>query len=115
MIELKAITDVPRANLCHSCGACEGVCHFSAVTISPNSGGILVPTVDPDACKCSERGLCLKVCPGYEMDIPHFQQQLFAKHPEHPEIGNFIHIYAGYAANEDTRKSGRAAAWSPPC
>jgi ferredoxin len=56
MIELKAITDVPRANLCHSCGACEGVCHFSAVTISPNSGEYLFPRLTPTRANAASAG-----------------------------------------------------------
>lgn len=45
---------------CTGCGACASVCPFSAITMQPDIGGFLYPSVNKD--KCKKCGLCDSVC-----------------------------------------------------
>ena len=45
---------------CYGCLACYNICPHSAITISENDEGFLVPQINKD--KCVECGLCEKVC-----------------------------------------------------
>ena len=101
VIRIESIADVPRANLCTSCGGCVGICPSDALSMAPTPQGTLAPQLD--ASKCTECGLCLEVCPGHEMDIPRFARLIFSKLPARPEIGNFLQTYAGYATDDEIR------------
>ncbi len=56
------ITKTVYAGLCHSCGACEAICPVEAISFGETVGGHLFPMIDEQ--RCTECGLCLRVCPG---------------------------------------------------
>lgn len=106
MNRIDQITDVPKHHLCTGCGGCVGICPKDALEMVSTAEGTLAPQIDES--KCNECGLCLRVCPGYEVDLPEFQKKLFGELPTHPEIGNFLHTYAGYATDEGLRRMSQS-------
>lgn len=50
-----------KSEVCCGCGACEQICHYSAICIVRNDEGFLYPQIDEK--KCINCGLCNKVCP----------------------------------------------------
>lgn len=101
-----SIADVPRLNLCTSCGGCAGVCPRGAIELRVSRKGTWVPVVDPE--RCNDCGLCLRVCPGHGFDFPAYNRAIFGRLPEHPEVGNFQAIYAGYACDDAIRWAGQS-------
>lgn len=106
MKRIETIVDVVRQHLCTGCGGCVGICPQNALTMMMNSEGTLSPQIDEN--QCNECGLCLRVCPGYEVDLPGLQNRLFNELPTHPEIGNFLSTYAGYAGDEAIRRKSQS-------
>lgn len=47
--------------LCCGCGSCANICSKKAIRIKLNDDGFLMPVVDEN--KCSNCGMCVKVCP----------------------------------------------------
>jgi coenzyme F420 hydrogenase subunit beta len=60
--------------------------------------------VDPNA--CTECGICVKVCPGRDVDFPGIQNSMFGGQPADPYLGNFIRVLAGYTTIPRIRRNG---------
>lgn len=54
-------------NQCYGCRACENRCPTGCITIAENQEGFLFPKIDQE--KCTECGLCFKVCPAVEENL----------------------------------------------
>jgi len=87
------ISRVVANGLCHSCGACSGVCPDDAIRFEETVSGLLFPRVNPD--KCSECGRCLAVCPGES-----FGDDLSGMLPEDPFTGNSLRSFVGKSADK---------------
>lgn len=62
MIKLASYED------CTGCGACSFACNKSAITMRPNSIGVVFPCIDEN--KCIECGRCQKLCPAiHEVEL----------------------------------------------
>lgn len=98
----KMISQIVKKSLCTGCGTCVGMCEQFAIEMIKNvTEGIYVPTLDGK--KCNQCGICLKVCPGNEIDIEHFNIKLYGKKPENVFTGNYINCYSGHSTNYDVR------------
>ena len=64
----------------------------------------LIPEVDQEA--CTDCGLCLRVCPGEELNLDQLNKDVFGKLPEEPLYGNYRKVYTGYALNDEIRYNG---------
>ncbi len=53
--------------------------------------------------KCS--GICLKVCPGVEVDMDQLNRQVFGKLPDDYWAGNTIQAFLGYSPDEMVKKT----------
>ena len=63
-----SISFVPINNLCTGCGTCNGICPQGCIDMCfDHSSGLIKPAVD--ASTCVQCGLCLKVCPGWKLNI----------------------------------------------
>jgi coenzyme F420 hydrogenase subunit beta len=102
---MKNVLEVDQNGLCLECGTCEGVCPHNNVKLIPDETGRnrIHITDDSHCAKCP--GICLKVCPGYEIDMDHLNMQVFGKLPENYWAGNYIQAFLGYSPNEMIQKT----------
>lgn len=63
-------------NICTGCSACAFVCAKNAITMTPNSIGIVLPTVDKS--KCVNCGRCQSVCPALNPVDKHYPIKVYA-------------------------------------
>lgn len=102
MSENKAISSVVKHNLCTGCGTCVGICATNALQmVKDESKGIYHPELDEE--KCNDCGICLKACPGHEVDFKSLNLNIFGKKPKDSLLGNYISCYTGYATDNDIR------------
>lgn len=96
------IKSVYSKGLCTGCGICASVCPYSSIRIVKNdSVGVYVPELDEKMCnKC---GLCLSVCPGWSVNFGRLNLDIFGREPESMELGNYIGLYVGNAADYELR------------
>lgn len=73
---------------CCGCTACASVCAHHAINMEPDAIGFLYPKIDTD--KCTECGLCEKVCafnPNYDKSLNLSEPQIYAaRHKNMHEI-----------------------------
>jgi len=87
------ISQIVEKGLCHSCGACAGVCPDDAISFRETVTGLLFPVVDLE--KCSECGRCLEACPGES-----FGDALSEMLPEDPFTGRSLRSFVGKSTDE---------------
>lgn len=80
-------------HLCHSCGACSGVCPTDAIDFHETTGGHIYPEVNEE--QCIDCGLCLDVCSGQ-----HFNDNLMNNIPSDPFVGNVKEAWIGRATDQ---------------
>lgn len=97
----KVLDIVVKSDLCIGCGLCVYKCPNKALSMEWDKLGFLTPLLNG---KCDSNGLCIDVCPfspnpKNEVKTEYEISKLFLKdaHDEHPKIGRYISIYAGYA------------------
>ncbi|MCF8332037.1 MAG: Coenzyme F420 hydrogenase/dehydrogenase, beta subunit C-terminal domain [Bacteroidales bacterium] len=99
----------PKANiietvinhLCHSCGACSGVCPTDAIGFYETIAGHIFPEVNEE--QCIHCGLCLDVCSGQ-----HFNNTLMHNLPEDPFTGNVNNAWIGKATDPAIFENGQS-------
>lgn len=62
----KFIYENKSKDLCYGCRACEQICSHKAITMQTDVEGFLYPIIDTS--KCTECGLCEKVCPTQDLN-----------------------------------------------
>ncbi|MBG0785143.1 MAG: Coenzyme F420 hydrogenase/dehydrogenase, beta subunit C-terminal domain [Anaerolineaceae bacterium] len=102
---MKNVLEVDQSGLCLECGTCEGVCPHKNVKLIPDeSGRNRVHILDDSHCaKCP--GICLKACPGHEIDMDQLNLQVFGKLPENYWAGNYKQAFLGYSPDEVIQKT----------
>lgn len=97
----EVIDIVVKNDLCIGCGLCVYKCPNKALSMKWNESGFLIPSLNG---KCDSNGLCMDVCPfnpkpKMEVKTENEIAKLFLKDApdEHPKIGKYFSIYAGYA------------------
>ena len=79
MIQIKNKKD------CCGCHACSNACPKQCITMQADNEGFLYPVVDKET--CIDCGLCEKVCPVINQNVPHKP----------------LHVYAAYNKDEEIR------------
>ncbi len=102
----KTVAFVPRLGLCTMCGACEGVCPEDAVVMRPNRRkGIPEPVVE--ASRCTDCELCVRVCPGFELDLEsHLTVRRRDETEVSPHLGRHVEILRMRSADDEIARSG---------
>ncbi len=88
-------------SLCARSGTCVGVCPTGALTI----GEDYYPRIDEN--RCTECGLCRKVCPGEDVSFERLNRLSFGDDDLAEGFdGRVEEVHVGYAANDDMRHGG---------
>jgi len=97
----KVIDLVVKNDLCIGCGLCAYKCPNKALEMKWNASGFLVPEI---AANCDKDGSCITVCPfnpytEEEVKTENELAELFLNDAtlNHPKIGKYLSIYAGYS------------------
>ncbi len=102
MNENKTISSVAKDGLCTGYGTCVALCPNDAIEmVIDEKKGVYVPKLDGR--KCNNCGICMKVCPGHEVDFKGLNLEIFGKEPEDILIGNYLNCYVGHATDYDIR------------
>lgn len=100
--EMPNVGGVPDAGLCTGCGTCESVCPNGAIQLlRDDRKGVYSPVVADQLCvRCT---LCLRVCPGIEVDLAQLTDLYLDGQCQDPLLGRFDRCYFGHAALEPIR------------
>ncbi len=100
---MKNVAEVDARGLCLECGTCVGLCpHHNVRQDQDPSGRYRIRISDERRCYgCA--GICLKVCPGHEVNVDALNRQVFGKLPANYWSGNYIDAYLGYATDPIVR------------
>lgn len=90
---------IRQVAVCCGCGACVGACKRSAVSMTRNAAGYIVPSIDES--NCSHCGICMRTCPS-------FCGNKLTTYSENPFVGEYIDGYIGHAQNVRYRANGQS-------
>lgn len=93
---------VIKKGLCHSCGACAGICPNNAIEISTEH-----PAPKINYLKCVNCDRCLAVCSGWRMDFPKMEEEIFGK-TGNTLTGFYKKAFLGKARDEKILKQASA-------
>ncbi|OIN07239.1 Coenzyme F420 hydrogenase/dehydrogenase, beta subunit C-terminal domain [Oceanisphaera psychrotolerans] len=96
------LSKVVENDLCIGCGACIQACSSKALDVKWNNYGFLVATSNDN--QCDAGGACIEVCPFNPEPGPEYKNEdglaetfLYESPKQHPKIGRYYDIYAGYS------------------
>ena len=98
------VSRVDQAGLCLECGSCEGMCpHENVKLIQDQLGRYRINILDEQFCtRCPS--ICLKVCPGHEIDVDSLNQTIFGQQPTNPLLGNLSKVFLAFSPVEDVKQ-----------
>lgn len=97
---LQKLEKIVFSDLCLRCGACVAICPTGVLSLNDKSFPIIV-----DLASCNDCQLCVRVCPGHEVDLAALAAQLFGQpSPPSNTYGIFKQLYVSHAANEEIRQ-----------
>lgn len=109
------LSKVVANDLCIGCGACVQACPSKALDVNWNNYGFLVAISNDNPCDAD--GACIEVCPfnpepgpGYKNEDTLAEAFLAEAPMQHPKMGRYHAIYAGYShKHRETSSSGGIA------
>lgn len=97
------VEDIVDSALCMGCGVCEPVCPVQCIQIGESTvNGQLIPLVDQTTCVAG-CDVCMRVCPGDEVDFAGLNREFLGCEPARPEVGVVERTYVGHAVNHEIR------------
>lgn len=102
IIKWRTVAEVWKAGLCMGCGACESVCRKNSVSVKLNKKrGLYFPAIDSD--KCDFCGLCVRICPGVEVEFNQLSDIFLDGEKTDNVLGRFANCYIGHASSHSIR------------
>jgi len=96
------INRVVDKGLCVRCGACIAACPLDVL----HSGENLYP-IAPDPDRCTSCELCIRICPGHEVDFPAMYENLLGSTFDYDNITGHVRcVYAAGATDQNVRETG---------
>lgn len=96
----KKLLQTIENNLCTRCGACVGVCPHNCLFLDENN---FPAQKQPCPIECN---LCLRACPGIEVNFPKLTENIFGKRFQVTNpMGEFQKIFVGHATDETVRRN----------
>lgn len=95
------IRDIVAKGWCTGCTTCVSVCPVHALAVQTTRYGAYVPVLDPQ--RCTQCGLCRKVCPAANENFHTLNEFVFGSIPQDMLLGHQQGCYLGYAADEQIR------------
>jgi coenzyme F420 hydrogenase subunit beta len=93
---------VVKNNLCCGCGTCVSICPYEAIKIKIDlKRGIYIPYIEYN--KCKKCYLCYKVCPGWEVNFPKYNEMLFPNMMSNAIVGRYYKCYTAYSTINNIR------------
>lgn len=101
---IKNVSRVEQQGLCLECGTCEGMCPQNNIRLNQDQmGKFHISILDDNFCnRCSS--ICLKVCPGHEVDVDALNLSFFGSQPENPRLGNLSKVLLAYSNIEEVKQ-----------
>jgi coenzyme F420 hydrogenase subunit beta len=97
---LETLAAVVTDRLCHRCGSCAGICPASVIEMDAD----YFPSWTGRSDRCTNCGLCLRVCSGREFSFPEHTRRLFGAEASFAaERGVFLDAFLGYTADPALR------------
>ena len=90
-----------RQNDCESCGLCQRLCRFAAVSICPNENTGLKQTYTVDPVACEGCGVCVRFCPSKAIDFP--EEKCGDWYISTTRFGGMVHAILGVASENSGR------------
>ncbi len=84
---IRTVDFVVQNRLCTGCGTCVAACPAQAITMQETPAGFPRPRLDAE--RCTQCGLCYRVCSGihYRFDLPDEVDELFMPRPRRVFLG----------------------------
>ncbi|GAF72335.1 unnamed protein product, partial [marine sediment metagenome] len=98
-MQKSSVMKTRELDLCTSCEICAAVCSKAAIIMEYKFGQFL-PKVDDK--KCIKYGLCLKLCPGIDIDPLKLRQE---KISNHIIDGHCLESYTAYSNDPKIRRN----------
>ncbi len=96
------VEDIVEAGRCHGCATCHAVCAREAMDMHIDETlGVYVPVKILD--RCTQCGLCDKVCPVINDDFADLANALYGQSPWSRMTGHYHAVYAGWTHDQALR------------
>lgn len=95
------VAEVDQKGLCLECGTCAGVCPHNNIDLVPDQLGRFRIIINSQSVCLKCNGICLKVCPGHEVDMDGLNLQVFGKLPENYWAGNYLQTFLGTCSDPE--------------
>lgn len=100
-MKVNNINKTLKADLCTSCGICEGACPTGAISTIVEKGNFR-PTVNKE--KCTNCGRCVKACPGLGVDLVRLADKYQSENTNHDKmVGRYEKCFTGYSNDFEVR------------
>src|SRR5690348_15539969 len=73
---LRSLSKIISEDLCHRCGSCVGICPTGVLALDEEEYPVI-----KNLSACTDCDLCVKVCPGDEMNVPSLATQNYGYVP----------------------------------
>ena len=96
---LRSLAKIVDDGLCHRCGSCVGICPTRVLGLDREE----YPIVE-NLSACTDCDLCVKVCPGDDLDVPAMYRELYGQEQDLKDVhGVFQEAYLSFATDSKLR------------